>query len=29
MDRFKATKISSILGIVGNIFLMIIKTVIG
>ena len=29
MDRFKATKISSILGIVGNIFLLIIKTVIG
>ena len=29
MDRFKVTKISSILGIVGNIFLMIIKTVIG
>ena len=29
MDRFKATKISSILGIVGNIFLLIIKAVIG
>ena len=29
MDRFNATKISSILGIVGNIFLLIIKTVIG
>ena len=29
MDRFKATKISSILGIVGNIFLLIIKGIIG
>ena len=29
MDRFKATKISSVLGIVGNIFLLIIKAVIG
>ena len=29
MDRFKATKISSVLGIIGNIFLLIIKTVIG
>lgn len=29
MDRFKATKISSILGIIGNIFLLIIKTIIG
>ena len=29
MDRFKATKISSILGIVGNIFLLIIKTIVG
>ena len=29
MDRFKATKISSVLGIVGNIFLLIIKGIIG
>ena len=29
MDRFKATKISSILGIIGNIFLLIIKSIIG
>ena len=29
MDRFKATKISSILGIIGNIFLLIIKAIIG
>ena len=29
MDRFKATKISSILGIIGNIFLLFIKAVIG
>ena len=29
MDRFKATKISSILGIIGNIFLLIIKGIIG
>ena len=29
MDRFKATKISSILGILGNIFLLIIKGIIG
>ena len=29
MERFKATKISSILGIVGNIFLLIIKGIIG
>ena len=29
MDRFKATKISSILGIVGNIFLLIIKAIAG
>ena len=29
MDRFKATKISSVLGIVGNIFLLIIKAIIG
>ena len=29
MDRFKATKISSVLGIIGNIFLLIIKGIIG
>ena len=29
MDRFKATKISSILGIIGNVFLLIIKAIIG
>ena len=29
MDRFKATKISSVLGIVGSIFLLIIKAIIG
>ena len=29
MDRFKATKISSILGIIGNIFLLIIKAITG
>lgn len=29
MDRFKATKVSSILGIIGNIFLLIIKGIIG
>ena len=29
MDRFKTVKIASILGILGNIFLLIIKSVIG
>ena len=29
MDRFKATKKSSILGIIGNVFLLIIKAIIG
>ena len=29
MDRFKSTKKASILGIIGNIFLLIIKSIIG